>query len=172
MASIFGHGLIAYTTAKLVDSKSSKILLILAISSAVLPDLDVLAFKFGIDYLHPLGHRGFTHSILFAFVWSVLLSLLFGKAIKLLFAIVIFLSTVSHGILDAMTTGGEEVGFFIPFDNSRYFFSLRPIKVSPIGINEFFSEWGINVLLSELKYIRIPCFVILPVLFYIRKSNG
>ena len=68
-----------------------------------------------------------------------------------------------------MTTGGEGVGFFIPFDNSRYFFSLRPIKVSPIGINEFFSEWGINVLLSELKYIGVPCFVVLAILFCVRK---
>ncbi|WP_344712071.1 hypothetical protein [Winogradskyella damuponensis] len=39
MASLFGHGLVAYTTSILVDSKSSRLLLILAISSAVLPDL-------------------------------------------------------------------------------------------------------------------------------------
>ena len=168
MASIFGHGLVAYTTSKLVDSKSSKLLLILAISSAVLPDLDVLAFKFGIDYLHPFGHRGFTHSILFALIWSLLLSVLFGKARKLTFLIAIFLSTLSHGVFDAMTTGGKGVGFLIPFDNSRFFFPFRPIKVSPIGINEFFSEWGINVLLSELKYIGIPCFIVLIILYLIK----
>jgi len=172
MASLFGHGLVAYTTSKLVDSKSSRLLLILAISSAVLPDLDVLAFKFGIDYLHPMGHRGFTHSILFAFVLSILLSFLFGKARKLTFMVVIFLATLSHGVLDAMTTGGKGVGFFIPFDNSRFFFPLRPIKVSPIGINEFFSEWGTNVILSELRYIGIPCFLILAILFYKKRLSS
>ena len=171
MASIFGHGLVAYTTSKIVDSKSNKLLLFLAIGSAILPDFDVLAFKLGIDYMHPLGHRGFTHSILFAALWSVLLAFLFGKNRKLIFAIVLFLSTVSHGVLDAMTSGGKGVGFFIPFDNSRYFFPFRGIKVSPLGVKQFISEWGVNVILSELKYIGIPCFIILiTLLFYLMKD--
>jgi len=174
MASIFGHGLVAYTTSKIIDSKSNRLLLILAICSSILPDLDVIAFKFGIDYSHPLGHRGFTHSILFAVLWSVLLSFLFGKNRKLIFGTVLFLSTLSHGLLDAMTSGGKGVGFFIPFENSRYFFPFRGIKVSPIGIEKFFSEWGINVILSELKYIGIPCFIILITLYFFKKflNNG
>jgi inner membrane protein len=169
MASIFGHGLVAYTASKVIDSKSNKLLLFLAIGSAILPDLDVLAFNFGISYGHPFGHRGFTHSIVFALVWSALLSVLFGKTRKLIFSIVLFLSTISHGVLDAMTSGGKGVGFFIPFDNSRYFFPFREIKVSPIGIGEFFSEWGIKVILSELKYIGIPCFIVLIVVSIVRK---
>jgi inner membrane protein len=172
MASLFGHGLVAYTASKLIDSRSSKLLLFLAISSSILPDLDVLAFNFRIPYSHPLGHRGFTHSILFALLWSVLLSFLFGKNRKLIFSIVLFLSTVSHGILDAMTSGGKGVGFFIPFENSRYFFPFRGIKVSPIGIEKFFSEWGVNVILSELKYIGLPCFVVLAVMLMARKSSN
>nr|WP_321229823.1 metal-dependent hydrolase [uncultured Psychroserpens sp.] len=172
MASIFGHGLVAYTVAKVVDSKSSKLLVFLAIASSILPDLDVLGFFFGIDYLHPLGHRGFTHSILFALLWSALLTFFFGKSRKLVFAIVIFLSTVSHGVLDAMTSGGKGVGFFIPFDNSRYFFPFREIKVSPIGVEKFFSEWGIRVILSEIKYIALPCLIILVTLFFIRKRKS
>jgi inner membrane protein len=170
MASIFGHGLVAYTTAKIVDTKSSKLLVFLAIGSSILPDLDVLGFSFGIDYLHPFGHRGFTHSILFALLWSGLLTFLFSKSRKLIFAIVLFLSTVSHGILDAMTSGGEGVGFLIPFDNSRYFFPFREIKVSPIGIQKFFSEWGIKVVLSEIQYIAIPCGIILLVHFILKKK--
>jgi inner membrane protein len=172
MASLFGHGLVAYTTSKLIDSKSSKLLLFLAIGSAILPDLDVLAFNFGISYSHPFGHRGFTHSILFAILWSALLSFLFGKSRKLIFSVVLFLSTLSHGLLDAMTSGGKGVGFFIPFENSRYFFPFREIKVSPIGIEKFFSEWGVNVILSELKYIGMPCFIILVVVFIARKSGN
>jgi inner membrane protein len=170
MASIFGHGLVAYTTAKVVDSKSSKLLVFLAIGSSILPDLDVLGFSIGIDYLHPLGHRGVTHSVLFALLWSGSLAFLFGKSRKLIFAAVLFLSTVSHGILDAMTSGGEGVGFLIPFDNSRYFFSFRDIKVSPIGIEKFFSEWGIRVLLSEIQYIAIPCGIILLIHYFFLKK--
>ena len=171
MASIFGHGLLAYTTAKVMESKSSKLLALLAIISAILPDIDVLAFKFGIDYGHPLGHRGFTHSILFALIWSGLLSMAFGKTRKFLFMTVLFLSTISHGLLDALTTGGMGVGFFIPFDNSRYFFPIRVIKVSPIGIEAFFSDWGIRVILSELKYIAMPCAIILLMCFVLRRRN-
>ncbi|MFC0604112.1 metal-dependent hydrolase [Winogradskyella pulchriflava] len=166
MASIFGHGLVAYTTSKLIDYKSGKLLLCLAIGSAMLPDLDVLAFNFGVSYSHPFGHRGFTHSIFFALIWSSLLAFVFGKSKKLIYLIVLFLSTISHGLLDAMTSGGEGVGFFIPFENSRYFFPWRGIKVSPIGVEKFFSERGINVILSEFKYIGIPCLVILLVLFF------
>ena len=110
--------------------------------------------------------------ILFCLLWSAILSLLFAKSRKLVFSIVLFLSTVSHGILDAMTSGGKGVGFFIPFENSRYFFPFRGIKVSPIGIEKFFSEWGAHVILSELKYIGIPCFVNLITLFIIRKSGN
>ncbi|WP_299106729.1 metal-dependent hydrolase [uncultured Winogradskyella sp.] len=172
MASIFGHGFVAYTVAKVIDSKSNKLLLFLAIGSAMLPDLDVLAFKLGITYEHPFGHRGFTHSIIFAILWSLLLAFAFGKSRKLIFTIVLFLATISHGLLDAMTTGGKGVGFFIPIDNSRYFFPFRPVKVSPIGIKEFFSEWGINVILSELQYIGIPCLIVLVVLSVWKKGSS
>lgn len=169
MASIFGHGIVAYTISKVVYTKEISLLVFLAIFSSILPDFDVIAFKFNIPYSHPLGHRGFTHSILFAIIWALLLGFIFGKARKKIFTLVIFLSTLSHGLLDALTTGGKGIGFFIPFDNSRYFFPYRVIQVSPLGIDNFFSEWGIRVLLSELKYIAIPCCLILITLFIVKK---
>ena len=96
----------------------------------------------------------------------------FGKRRKLLWFSVVFLSTLSHGFFDAMTSGGEGVGFFVPFDNNRYFFDFRAIKVSPIGISRFFSYWGIKVLFSEIKYIIFPCFLILVVRFLPLKFKG
>lgn len=169
MASIFGHGVVGFTLAKVIDNKNLKWLLIAAIFSTILPDFDVLAFKFGIAYKHPLGHRGFTHSILFALLWALALMITLGKRNKLIWFLVISLSTISHGIFDAMTSGGKGVGFFIPFINDRFFFPFREIKVSPIGIDKFFSEWGIKVLFSEFKYIVLPCFLILVVRFLIIK---
>ncbi len=169
MASIFGHGIVAYTLTKVIQNNATTLLLILAILSSILPDIDVLAFNFGIPYSHPFGHRGFTHSIFFAVIWSLLLAVVFGKKRKVLFFIVLFFATISHGILDAITTGGKGVGFFIPFDNERYFFPYRIIKVSPIGIDKFFSNWGMQVILSELKYLIIPCLIILISLSFITK---
>jgi inner membrane protein len=51
-----------------------------------------------------------------------------------------FLSAASHGLLDALTDGGLGVAFFSPFEQTRYFFPVRPVAVSPIGIREFFNE--------------------------------
>ena len=168
MASVFGHSIVGFTISKIIDNRNSKWLLIAAIISTMLPDFDVVGFKLGIPYMHPLGHRGFSHSILFAFLWALFLMFVFGKKNKRIWFFVIFLSTVSHGILDAMTSGGKGVGFFIPFNNHRFFFPFREIKVSPLGIEKFFSEWGIQVILSELKYVFIPCFIIFGIRFLIR----
>ena len=172
MASVFGHGIIGFTLTKIFDNKRHRWLLILAIFSTILPDFDVIAFNFGIAYEHPLGHRGFTHSLIFALLWALILMFVFGKKNKLIWFLVIFLSTVSHGIVDAMTSGGRGVGFFIPFNNNRFFFPFREIKVSPIGIEKFFSSWGLKVLLSEFKYIFLPCLLILVVRFLVLKIKN
>jgi len=60
-----------------------------------------------------------------------------------------------------MTTGGLGVAIFSPFENSRYFLSYRPIKVSPMGFKKFFSEWGLEVIKSEIIWIGIPLLVLL-----------
>ena len=44
MASTFGHGLVGFTFTKIAKAKTSKLILLLAISSAILPDLDVITF--------------------------------------------------------------------------------------------------------------------------------
>ena len=169
MASVFGHGIVAITISKVFNSKNGKWLLILAICSAIIPDIDVLAFEFGIPYSHPLGHRGFTHSILLAIIWAFCMAFNIGRKSKSVWFFVIFLSTISHGILDAMTSGGRGVGFFIPFNNERLFLPFRKIVVSPIRIHEFFSEWGLQVILSEIKYVLVPCGIILLVTLILRK---
>ena len=169
MASIFGHSIVAFTISKVINNNNSKWLILLAIVSAILPDLDVISFSLGIPYVHPFGHRGFSHSIIFAIIWALVIMFWFGKSNRLIWFLVIFLSTVSHGVFDAMTSGGRGVGFFIPFNNDRYFFPFRGIKVSPIGIEDFFSSWGAQVILSELKYIIIPSIIVLLILKLIRK---
>ncbi len=161
MASIFGHAVAGLTLANVLSKKTSARFAVICLVSAVLPDIDVLAFQFGIPYESAFGHRGFTHSILFAFLWGAAITfLLFRQDKKLLIFIGIFLSTLSHGLLDALTTGGLGVGFFIPFDVTRYFFGFRPIQVSPIGVKAFFSEWGIAVISTEVVWIGIPCLII------------
>jgi len=171
MASIFGHGMVGFTLAQMASKKTSKLLLFLAIGLSILPDVDVVTFG-KIPYLHPFGHRGFTHSILFAFICAAILTFLITKTKRCLHFVVLLLSMLSHGILDALTTGGKGVGFLIPFNTERFFLPWKVIRVSPIGIREFFSNWGLQVIYSELKYIGLPCLIVLLFLHFTRKEES
>ena len=124
---------------------------IAGVIGSILPDLDVAAFALGIPYEHPLGHRGFTHSFLFALLYAALCALILRTRSPF-----IFLCTVSHTLLDALTDGGLGVAFFAPFSNARYFFPWTPIRVSPIGAG-FFSPRGLETLASEAMWVWAPC---------------
>lgn len=138
----------------------------------MVPDLDVITFSFGVPYESVWGHRGFSHSIVFALGWALLLIVSFRPKNKLGMATLIFLATLSHGLLDAITNGGLGVAFLAPFDGHRFFAPWRPIQVSPIGASAFFSSWGLKVILSELLWIGLPCTVIwLATKFYPKKNN-
>jgi inner membrane protein len=123
---------------------------------AMAPDLDVVGLAAGVPYRSPLGHRGLSHSILFAaaLAWAV------GRAVRgrggaardVWF---LFLATVSHPLLDALTDGGLGVALFAPFWNARLFAPVRPIAVSPIGTG-FFSRAGLAVLASEVVWVWAP----------------
>lgn len=68
-----------------------------------------------------------------------------------------------------MTTGGSGIAFFWPFGNERYFMPLQVILVSPIGISRFFSERGVLVLLSEAKWVWLPCLTLTATIYLARR---
>jgi len=141
---------------------------------SALPDVDAIGFWAGVPYGSLLGHRGLTHSLLFAVVAAALASGLHRllRASPVAVFLFVFVSTASHGVIDAMTTGGLGVAFFSPFANARYFLPWRPIAVSPIGVTSFFSEWGRRVLVSELRYLWLPAAIVGAVGFLTRRSFG
>ena len=160
MASAFSHALVAFAVGRSHRwSVNAKRFWMFTVFCSIFPDVDVLAFAVGIPYEHVLGHRGLTHSLFFALLVGigvvqfgfpgVLLLSAGGKKLVVHFSLV----TASHGFLDALTDGGLGVAFFAPFETSRYFFPWTPVKVSPIGITSFFSEWGMQVVVSELLWI-------------------
>ena len=164
LASFFAHALSSYAVGKTFPGRhiGTKILALGALSS-ILPDADILAFRFGIHYEHMFGHRGFTHSITFALIWSILLIFVFHGGIRsrVLTGLYYFICTISHGILDAMTTGGRGVAFFAPFSEERFFLPWRFIRVSPLEARDFFSEWGIRVIQNEIVFVGIPCVILI-----------
>lgn len=128
---------------------------------AVAPDLDVVGFRFGIEYGDFLGHRGLTHSIPFAAALATaVVGLSFRNGVPGMprgpLWLYLFLAIASHGLLDALTNGGLGIALFAPFDNSRYFFPVTPIQVSPIGIRRFFRDGGLAVLASEVPWVWLP----------------
>ena len=145
----------------------------LAILCSILPDIDVLGFEFGIRYGDLWGHRGMTHSLLFAAVIAVIMAFRFARARaeRLKLALLLFVITASHGVLDAMTNGGLGVAFFSPFDTRRYFFPWTPIQVSPIGASGFFSSRGINVLWSEMVWLWGPSIVLGAFLWIVQRTR-
>jgi inner membrane protein len=133
---------------------------------SVIPDVDVIGFDFGIQYGDFWGHRGFTHSLIFAAILaSSVVLLAFRQGVpgldRLALWTYFFLAAASHGLLDAMTDGGLGVAFFSPFKNTRYFFPWRPIRVSPIGVTRFFGSRGLEVIPSELLWIWLPTALLL-----------
>jgi len=168
LASIFGHSVVAITLSKTLPKRYQSFkLTCFGVLLSILPDADVIAFNFGIPYSHILGHRGFTHSIFFGLIISLIVHRLFfhtqSKLDKGALHRSIYLSIccASHGLIDAMTSGGRGIALLFPFSYERIFFSHRPILVSPIGAANFFSEWGLEVIISEAKWILIPCMAFL-----------
>ena len=159
MPTIITHPVIPVSIACWAGSKMvSSRLLLAAVVASVLPDADVVSFLLGIPYEHVLGHRGFSHSISFALITGFF-GMLFARKLNGTRAAVfflLFLSTVSHGVLDALTNGGLGVAFFSPFNNERFFFSWRPIRVSPISLEAFLARRGWRVLASEFLWVWLP----------------
>ncbi|HKO02152.1 MAG TPA: metal-dependent hydrolase [Thermoanaerobaculia bacterium] len=159
MPTIFSHPAVPLALRRVVGPLPRGVV-IAGVIGAIAPDLDVIAFAFHVPYGSMFGHRGFTHSIVFALLFAALFARTRGA-----FAYV-FTAVVSHPILDAMTNGGRGVAFFSPFSNRRFFFPWRPIEVSPIGAIDF------SVLLSELWWVWLPCGVVAVIATVTRRWRG
>jgi inner membrane protein len=193
VASVFSHAVAALGIgACFYRPAIPKRVWVIGAVCSVVPDLDVIGFRFGVRYADFWGHRGFTHSLLFA-------ALLAGAAAittpnssfqtdvknpsasvscpqpaisRLSLWIYFFLATASHGLLDAMTDGGLGVAFFSPFDNRRYFLPWTPIRVSPIGVTRFFAHRGIAVLQTELLWIWLPAALLIASAWLLRRRGS
>lgn len=160
MATILTHPAIAFSLSSWgrFNERHGSIL-IFGMILTILPDIDVIGFKLGIPYLHLFGHRGFTHSIFFAASVSGLVSWWLVRKTTLRLSPVwlyLFICIMSHGMLDAMTNGGQGIAFLSPFSNQRFFFPFRPINVSPLSIKPFLEGRGYQVLGSEVIWVWLP----------------
>ena len=166
MASVIAHGLAAVIIGKsFIKKKQPTGFWCSIVLCSLLPDIDVIGFRFGIAYGDFWGHRGFTHSLVFAFIVGLVVGFLFYRRLSIAspdwwrYVALYSAITASHGIFDAMTNGGLGIAFFAPFDNGRYFFPWTPVQVTRVGFHNFFSLKGFRILVSEGIYILVPIIV-------------
>jgi inner membrane protein len=168
MASV-GHIVVGMAGAKLYRRRQrSRLTLPAAMlfwsALSMLPDVDVIGFAFGVRYADPWGHRGATHSFVFAVIVACVVSVAaprFGAS-RLRSGVAAFLVVASHGVLDTFTDGGLGCALWWPFDLTRYFAPWRPIPVAPIG-RAYFSSRGFGVATTEaLLFLPLVIYALWP----------
>src|SRR5262245_8368277 len=147
MASI-GHVLVGAAAAKTYGPGERPTVASVVFWSALslLPDVDVIGFPLGIRYEDEWGHRGATHSFVFALAVAAVVGLI-ARAAKLpgwRTFLVAAMVVVSHPLLDTMTDGGLGCALLWPFSDERFFAPWRPIPVAPIG-PRFLSARGLRI---------------------------
>lgn len=158
MPTIFTHAVVPLALGLALGRRTISPRLIAAgMFAAIAPDFDTIAFKLGIAYADQFGHRGSSHSLLFALAVGVIGAMVAPWLRTTRWRALLFLAfcTASHPLLDALTNGGLGVALLWPWSHERVFAPWRPIAVSPIGVG-FFSLRGLAVLWSELLWVWLP----------------
>lgn len=175
MPTIFTHAVVPLMLGSGLGTRVVPPRVVIAgMAAAIVPDLDVIAFHFGVPYGSEFGHRGFSHSLAFAALTAILGVIFYRglKATAMQAFWFIFLACASHGVLDAFTDGGSGIAFLWPFTTERYFAPVTPIEVSPIGLQRFLSARGASVFASELLWVWLPCGALMVALLAVRRVRG
>lgn len=175
MPTIFTHAVVPLALgAGLGGQAISRRLVLAGMALAILPDLDVIVFRFDVPYGSAFGHRGFSHALATAAILALVMALAHrtlqaGFVRAFLF---LFVAGSSHGLLDAFTNGGSGIALLWPFSGERYFAPVTPIEVSPIGISRFLTPRGAAVLFSEFLWIWLPCAALVLAMIAVRKARN
>jgi inner membrane protein len=157
VCTIYTHGVVGLGAGTIyARSKLPVSFWVLATLLPMLPDVDSF---WDAPYGSMFGHRGFTHSLVFALAASLIAAALLRHRLRYVpLVIFLFLITASHGILDAFTDGGFGIPLSWPFSNHR-FGPWGPIRVSDIGFE--MPNWRTSrTVQTELLYVWLPVAVI------------
>jgi inner membrane protein len=126
---------------------------VLAALLPMVPDLDA----FSLAPSNSLwGHRGFTHSLVFALWLGALAASLTFRYLRASFGwltAVFFVVTASHGLLDALTRNGEAIPFFWP--SAARYGSWGPMPLPDIAL-ELPDPRNSRALQSEMLWVWLP----------------
>ncbi len=132
---------------------------------AIIPDIDLLGYFFNIPINNIFGHRGFTHSLIFAFLLALAVSLIFWPEFKidkkrwLLIFLNFLLVALMHPLLDSFTDRNYGVALLSPFSNHRYSLPWAPINDKALGFWNYY-------ILGFMEILKIEAIIILVSVVY------
>jgi inner membrane protein len=119
----------------------------------IIPDLDVFSPA---AYGTWLGHRGITHSLVFALLLATIAASVMYRYFRVRWwslTALFFLIIASHGLLDALTKGGEGIPFFWPLGDRYGNWGLIPVSDVSLDLPDPRYSRAIR---SELLWVWLP----------------
>ena len=93
------------------------------------------------------------------------------RLLSLLLSAPVLIAALAGGWLDAFTNGGSGIQLLWPLTDERYFMPWQPIAVSPIGVRNFISSYGLYVLYSEAKWVWLPALALGGAMYFLRRRK-
>lgn len=163
MPSTFGHAVAGLAiTAVFHGEKLPRRTWAIAACCATAPDLDWFVSLLNMHRGHVLNHRGVAHSLFAALVIATLAFFLAYRKDQRRWAVWLCLTiaTLSHGLLDALTSGGVGVALFMPFSETRWACLWQPGQVAPLPLGREHTWYFLRSLWTELFWIGLPALVL------------
>jgi inner membrane protein len=165
----FGHVAVGLVSGRLHAGPSGRRVVVALLAFALLamlPDFDVLPVALGVSDQGLWGHRGLTHTPLFALAIGLLTTLIWGRRRagvgRWRIGQAVALVVLSHCVLDALAQDGRGMMFFWPLSTARFHFLWRPIPDAPRGL-ELFTVNGMRHLGIELvEFLPFTAFALWP----------
>ncbi len=159
MPSFFGHAAAGIALgAAFTDERTPRRTWILGALCATAPDLDWFTAFLRVHPGNFLAHRGITHSLLGAVLLALAVYVLGLKQEQRnpRIGAYLLLASLSHGMLDACTSGPVGVAFFYPFSTSRWGCYWQPFRDAPLPFWPGLRLPFLGALLGEALWIGGP----------------
>jgi len=127
---------------------------------AVAPDLDIVGRAFAVPHYALLGHRGISHSLLFAAALACLAVPFMPAGRRLWSGLFLFAAAASHGLGDMFTHGSKGIMLWWPLTEARFGWQLQPVEASGI-LGRSIADGSLpGILLSELLWLVLPALLL------------
>ncbi|MGH7286156.1 MAG: metal-dependent hydrolase [Polyangiaceae bacterium] len=172
MASLFVHAALPTVARRAiaVPSRFERRLWIVAVVVSCIVDLDLAAYIAEVRPPALLAHGGIFHSLAFALILGLAAAVIFFRALGTrtrewkIVAAFLCGCAMSHPLLDWVTASDTPVALLAPFSSARVSAPIKLIPSCPLGLDEYFTLWGILTFANELLYVVIPASVVVALL--------